>query len=107
MLKIGKYLKKHFMDKKVELFTGENSEWVHYRDNDSMSLMLIVGTVKGYDEECGVLKMESETGHMMYINEHNLVMFWEADKGFNILRTTASTIRTGKKFQNRDIMRKK
>jgi len=104
---IGKFIEKHLQNQKIELFVGDESDWYSYADNDSMSYVLIVATFKDYDEESGVLTMISEQGYEFYIAENKIEMFWKSGNNFNIMDTTTSTIRSGKKRlkgKNRDIM---
>jgi hypothetical protein len=103
----GKFMKKHLKNKKLELYVGDEADWYSYADNDSMSYVLIRGFFKDYDDESGVITMQSEAGRIFWIAEEKIEMFWEADQGFNILETTTSTVRSGKQWlkkKNRDIM---
>jgi len=101
MAKPGVFMKKHFQDKRIEIYVGDESDWYSYADNESMSYVLIVGTFRDYDDESGTITLTAETGHTMYISDYKVSMFWEADKGFNILKTTTSTIRSGKNRMQR------
>lgn len=108
MSKIGIFLKKHFQDKKLELYVGDKGDWYHYSDNESMSYVLIISIFKDYDEESGVVTLLSETGHTFWVSEDKIEMFWEHGKRFDIMKTSTSTIRSGHsilKNKQRDIMK--
>ena len=106
MAKMGKFLSKRFLNKQVEFYMGDTAEWLQYAENNSMSYAIIVGVLEAYDEEDGVITLKVHTGHSIYIDEESISSAWEANKGFNMLKVTKSTIRSGKDFtkQNRDIM---
>ena len=101
----GKFIQKHFKNKKIEIYTGDESSWLSYFDHDMMNHSLIIGTVKDFDEDSGIITLLSETNKIFYMSEDNIVMFWEAEKGFNLRDTTSTVIKTGKKpTKNKDIM---
>lgn len=108
MVKIGQFLYRNFLDKEVMLYTGDQNDWFKYQDNDSMAYVLIVGVVTDYDDECGILTMESKNKENFYIAEDSISMFWLADSTFKLVENTTSTIRSGKKWLggkvDRDIM---
>ena len=108
MANTGKFMKKYLQDQKLEIYVGDESDWLSYADNDSMSYVLVIGTFKDYDEDSGVITLISETNHTFWIGEEKIEMFWKADTNFNIMETTTSTVRSGKQFlkkaKNRDIM---
>lgn len=100
-------MQKHFKGQKVECFIGDEADWFSYADNESMSYVLIIGTIKDYDEDCGIITMQSETGHDFYLSDDKIEMFWKAGTKFNIMDTSTSTIRSGKqrlKNKKRDIL---
>ncbi len=109
MANTGKFMKKNLQGQRLELYVGDQADWFSYADNDSMSYVLIVGTFKDYDEDSGIITLISETGHIFWIGEDKIEMFWKAGTSFNIMETTTSTIRSGRqllkgKNKNRDIM---
>lgn len=106
MAKIGKFINKHMKGEKVQLYIGDEMDWFKYADNESMSYVLIVCTLKDYDEECGVITAISENGQEFYISEDKIEMFWKHGSKFNIMETSTSTVRSGKRRLKgeRDIM---
>ena len=103
----GKFMKKHMQAKKIEFYVGDEQDRYSYADNDAMSYVLIVGTFKDYDAESGVITMTAETGHEFYLAESKIDMFWLSGNNFNIMDTSTSTIRSGKKrlkSKKRDII---
>lgn len=105
MAKLGKFIYKNFADQKIMLYSGDQNDWFKYQDNDSMAYVLVVGTVVGYDEECGVLTMRANNGEDFFVSEYGISMFWRADSKFRLVDNVTSTIRSGKKWlKGMDIM---
>lgn len=106
MAKIGLFLQNNMSGKKIELYVGDQADWMSYADNDTMSYVLIVGTFKDYDAASGVITLISETSMEFYVSEDKIDMFWLAGQKFNIRDTTTTTIKSGKSriAKNRDIL---
>lgn len=107
MAKIGKFIFNNFQNTKVILYTGDQQDWMKYQDNDAMAYVLVVGTVIDYDEECGILTLESKDEELFYISEEAISIFWDAKSKFNLMANTTSTIGYGKRWLNskgKDIM---
>jgi hypothetical protein len=106
MAQIGKFLNKKFLNKEVELYIGNESEWINYSDSSTINISIVCGIVKEYDAECGILTMASVfDGSLFYICEDTIQMVWEP--GFKASKTIKSMLNTGSKlYQNkyRDIM---
>jgi hypothetical protein len=80
-----------------------------YSDTETSSYAVLVGIVKDYDNESGVITFMTEQGKTFYIAEVKIQVFWETDTDFNILEITKSTLRGGKDWmmkedKQRDIM---
>lgn len=103
MAKYGKFINNNLMNQKLELFIGNDSEWLSYQDGDYQSYTILLATPKAYDEETGILTMLSETGHTFYLAEGSIEMFWEAGNGFAVSHNSTSTMRP-RKAKKRDIM---
>ena len=109
MAKIGKFISKNFMNKKLEVFIGLDNEWLSYADGDVQSYTIIIATPVAYDEESGTMTLKNNTNQTFYLNEESIEMFWEIDSGFKLLENVSSTIRHGKRWlknnkPDRDIM---
>jgi len=105
----GKFMIKYLKGKRVEMYTGDQSESINYADNDSSSYSILVGTVVDYDVASGVITLETDDGKRFYVAEVKIHVFWESDSQFDILEITRSTIKTGwmagkNKNKKRDIM---
>jgi len=103
----GRFISKHLMNKKLELFVNLDSEWLSYADGDAQSYTILIGTPINYDEESGVITLKNDIGQIFYMCEEFIELFYVANSGFKLLDNTTSTIRTGKKRHrktNRDIM---
>lgn len=104
MAKYGKFINKHFLNTKLEVFIHLDSEWLSYQDGEAQSYTVLMATPTKYDEESGILTMLSEDGRIFYLAEGVIEMFWEADNGFKLINTASSTLRPRKTNKKRDIM---
>jgi hypothetical protein len=107
MSKIGLFLKNNFQDKLIEIHTRDATEWVSYSDADAISYTIILAYCRDYDDESGVLTMESVDNKIFYMGEENVNFFCDAEEGFNVNNTMKSTIQSGNRWNNkkhRDIM---
>jgi len=101
----GKFISKHLMNQKLELFVNLDSEWLSYADGDAQSYTILIGTPINYDEDSGVITLKNDLNQVFYVAEQFVELFYVSGSGFKLLDNTTSTIRTGKKRKvNRDIM---
>lgn len=103
---IGKFMETHLKGKRIEMYIGDQAEWVNYSDASVMSYAVIVGIFKAYDEKSGVITFVSDDGKIFYMVESKVGVFWESGSGFNIVDATQPTIKGGKQWlkKPRDIM---
>ena len=107
MSNIGKFLKKHFQDKGVEFSTDMTHEWVNFADSSMVNHAVIAGIFVDYDEESGVLILQSmhDKDTIIYIPEDSVKMFWAAGSSKTILENTKTLMGTGNRSsKKRDIM---
>ena len=103
----GQFIADNFMNQKIEIFTGIDSEWLNYADGDAQSYTLIIAFPVAFDANSGILTLRNDQGQKFYMSESNIQMFWKSGTDFNLIENTTSTIRTGKQWlknPNRDIM---
>jgi len=105
MTNIGLFLEKNFKNKHVELYTGDESDYIHYNDTDTFNRAIICGIFVSYDKDSGVITLVDTVGTKFFISESAIQMFWEP--GFNILTCTKTTMNTGKQWikKKRDFMK--
>jgi len=100
---IGLFFEKHFKNKVVEIYTGDEADYIHYNDTDTFNRSVIYGTFVEYDADCGILVLKDKTGRLFYMNESNVELFWAP--GFNLLDSSKSTIMKNRPAkQDKDIM---
>lgn len=105
MAKHGKFIAENFLNHKLELFIGLDSEWLSYADGDAQSYTLVVATPLEYYEDSGMIKLINEKGKVFYMGEDFIKMFWEVDSGFRLNESTTSTVHYGRpRNKTRDIV---
>lgn len=102
MAGIGKFLIKKFKNKEIEIFTGLEAEYIELEQFSTFNRFILRGTLTDYDEETGVITLKSPNGHIFFLNEFKVELFWEAGTGFELLEALRSMIRTGKRFDKKD-----
>lgn len=99
---IGKFIIKKFKNKDIEIFTGMESEYIELEQFSTFNRFILCATVRDYDEETGILTLESPDGYIFYLNEFKVELFWDAKSDFELLKALRSMIRTGKTFNKKD-----
>lgn len=105
MAKYGKFIAKKFMDTKLQLFVGLDSEWLSYADCDAQSYTIVIATPIEYDDSSGILTFRNDKNQKFYISEEFIKMFWVSDSGFKLNDNTTSTIHNSRpRSRKRDIV---
>lgn len=97
----GKFIYKYLKGKSIDMYIGDQAESLNYSDTDMSSYAVLVGVVKDYDEDSGIITLISEQGRVFYVAEVKVGVFWESDSSFNILEVTKSTLRNSKNGKDR------
>lgn len=105
MAKHGKFIAENFINTKLDLFVGLDSEWLSYADCDAQSYTIVVAIPLAYDEASGILTFRNDKSQEFYISEEFIKMFWISGSGFKLNDNTTSTIHHGRpRNHKRDIM---
>lgn len=101
MSKPGKFLIKYFKDREIEIWTSNEAELIKYNDSDLYTWTIFTGTLVGYDEDSGILVLETPDKYKFFLNEWQVHCFWQP--GADVRTFTKSTI-NGSKPKKRDIV---
>lgn len=97
MTRIGKFLIKKFKGKKLDIFTSNENEYVHYADTDMFSWTIVRGILIDYDEESGVLTLETlSSGTHFYLNEFKVELFWQSGLDYGEIIGSTANLNKGK-----------
>lgn len=99
----GCFIADKLLNVRLNLMVGLDSEWLSYDSGDKQSYTIVIATPIHYDKNSGVLTFVNDNGNEFYIHEDGIEIFWRADSGFNLEKSTTSTVKP-KKNVNIDIM---